>query len=170
MTYAQRIVILQIDSLQFCMTMKNLQLLFILLIISTLACQSEKKEKAEKNTGTEEYQAPSFIINPRTIAGYERPLVGKWSTAFRDVKGNLVIPRQTEGSYLEFKNDGTYRLFREDKAIRVGLWTVNATTKILEMKTEKNNKHYLLTNTGGGLIEMTEQDRGHKLVYVPYSR
>jgi hypothetical protein len=146
------------------------KILFILLIISLLACQSEKKEKLEKNTGISEYQAPSFIINPRTIAGYERPLVGKWSTAFRDEKGNLIIPRQTEGSYLEFKADGTYRLYREEKAIRVGVWKVDAKTKILEMKTEKNTKKYLLTNTGGGLIEMTEQDRGHKLVYVPYSR
>ncbi|MCU0446787.1 MAG: hypothetical protein MUE85_17910 [Microscillaceae bacterium] len=148
--------------------MKLTKLLLISFIISLVACQSEE-DKQEKNDGISNYTPPSFVVNPRTLAAHERALVGRWSTAFRDTKGNLVIPRQTEGSYLEYKADGTYRLYRQEQAIRVGMWNVN-TQQVLEMKTAKNTKTYQITQTGGGLLEMTEQERGHKLVYVPYVR
>jgi hypothetical protein len=145
-----------------------LKYIFSFFLMAALwACDNDSSKSKEKTSKKSTNQTPYLATN-RSITSAEKPLVGKWSTAFRDVKGNLVTPKQTEGSFLEIKNNGSYQLLLRGKKIREGAWKYDPEEKSLELKTKINTSYFTIDAIQADQLEMTDQKRGFKLTYLRY--
>jgi hypothetical protein len=148
---------------------KNLS--WILLGLSLWACQQTQNaahQQTEKTSPKTETKPAENKIPTRAILSSEKPFVGSWRTVFKDVQGKLYERRNYVGNFLQFKEDGTYQLFRDSVMIRSGAWEFQEKTKQLQMTTRKNDMSYTVTTLLPNMLEMTDNKHQFKLVYVPY--
>ncbi|MEO1652846.1 MAG: hypothetical protein AAFU64_04810 [Bacteroidota bacterium] len=94
--------------------------------------------------------------------------MGNWSTVFRDTEGKVWATGQTDGNYLEFREDREYLLFKENIIIRQGKWSFDPKDKMLKLVSKVRERFYYVENLQKDTIDMIDQKHSYKLTYIPY--